>query len=387
MRKRVCFLGAVLVVIGILGLPTVRVRAGWVEESGTEPIIAEASVEPERWGELQFVGGGEVAEVLVRTGAPVTEGDVLIRLDVTEAALAVQEAEAALITANARLALKRAGPRVEEVSAAGAELQAAQGNLRRAVALRDQLAAGTAEAELTAVQAQLEAAKTERQQAELAVVRAKSSGDEERKKQAQEQLQAANLKVAAAEARLAAQPQAAAARLRAAKAGVWAAQAQVDVAQTQLDLIKAGPTAQEIALAEADVQHAEAALAAAWVALERTALLAPFDGTVTRIHVEAGNTVAPGQAVLVLAKLEWLHVKTTDLTELDVVHVREGQPVVVTVDALPGEMFDGTVREVALQAGDYQGDVVYALTVDLSDANAADPRLRWGMTAVVKIAK
>jgi len=385
MRKRGCFLGAVLVVIGILGLPAVRARAGWVGESGTEPIIAEASVEPERWSELQFVGGGEVAEVLVRTGTPVAEGDVLVRLDATEAALAVQEAEAALITANARLALKQAGPRVEEVAAAEAELQAAQGDLRRAVALRDQLAAGAAEAELAAVQAQLETAKAERQQAELAVFRAKDTGDEERKKQAQEQLQAANLKVAAAEARLAAQPQAAAAQLRAAKAGVWAAQAQVDVTQAQLDLIKAGPTAQEIALAEADVQHAEAALAAAQVALERTVLLAPFDGTVTRIHVEAGDTVALGQAVLVLAKLDRLQIKTTDLTELDVVHVREGQPVVVTVDALPGEMFDGTVREVALQAGDYQGDVVYAVTVDLSDANAADPRLRWGMTAVVKI--
>jgi multidrug resistance efflux pump len=387
MRKRVCFLGVVLVVIGILGLSTVRVRAGWVGESGTEPIIAEASVEPERWSELQFVGGGEVAEVRVRTGTPVAEGDVLLRLDATEAALAVQEAEAALITANAELALKRAGPRIEEVAAAEAELQAAQGDLRRAVALRDQFVAGTAEAEFAAVQARLEAAKAERQQAELAIVRAKGSGDEERKTQAQEQLQAANLKVAAAEARLAAQPQAAAARLRAAKAGVWAAQAQVDITQAQLDLIKAGPTAQEIALAEADVQHAEATLAAARVALERTALLAPFDGTVTRIHAEAGDTVAPGQAVLVLAKLERLHVKTTDLTELDVVHVREGQPVVVTVDALPEEMFDGTVREVALQAGDYHGDVVYAVSVDLGDANAADPRLRWGMTAVVKIAE
>ena len=97
------------------------------------------------------------------------------------------------------------------------------------------------------------------------------------------------------------------------------------------------------------------------------------------------NRVMHAGTNLVLAKLDRLHVKTTDLTESDVVHVREDQPVVVTVDALPGEVFEGTVRETALQAGDYHGDVVYAVTVGLSEANAADPRLRWGMTAVVKI--
>jgi hypothetical protein len=41
------------------------------------------------------------------------------------------------------------------------------------------------------------------------------------------------------------------------------------------------------------------------------------------------------------------------------------------------------VREIALQPGDYRGDVVYAVTVDLTDA--ADLPLYWGMTALVEI--
>jgi hypothetical protein len=49
---------------------------------------------------------------------------------------------------------------------------------------------------------------------------------------------------------------------------------------------------------------------------------------------------------------------------------------------LPDEVFAGTVSEIALQPGDYRGDVVYAVTVDLADVDAP---LYWGMTALVEI--
>jgi hypothetical protein len=62
--------------------------------------------------------------------------------------------------------------------------------------------------------------------------------------------------------------------------------------------------------------------------------------------------------------------------------VEVGQEVMVSVDALPDEVFAGTVSEIALQPGDYRGDVVYAVTVDL--ANGHSP-LYWGMTALVEI--
>jgi hypothetical protein len=52
------------------------------------------------------------------------------------------------------------------------------------------------------------------------------------------------------------------------------------------------------------------------------------------------------------------------------------------VDAMPGEEFGGVVSEVALSPGDYRGDVVYAVTVDLIDATDS---LRWGMTALVEV--
>ena len=93
--------------------------------------------------------------------------------------------------------------------------------------------------------------------------------------------------------------------------------------------------------------------------------------------------MAPGQVMVALATLDDLQVRTTDLTELDVVQVAERQSATVTVDALPGAVFDGAVSRVAQRSGDYRDDVVYAVTVELTDE--ADTPLRWGMTALVEI--
>jgi hypothetical protein len=60
-----------------------------------------------------------------------------------------------------------------------------------------------------------------------------------------------------------------------------------------------------------------------------------------------------------------------------------GQPVEVSVDALEGHTLAGSVSEIALRGGDYRGDVVYRITVELSDGTELP--LYWGMTAMVKI--
>ena len=118
--------------------------------------------------------------------------------------------------------------------------------------------------------------------------------------------------------------------------------------------------------------------------LEDAELRAPFDGVVSAVEVKVGDEVSPGQIVLVLATLDRLQVKTTDLTELDVGRIAVGHAVEVSVDALPDESFAGEVSEIALQGQDYRGDVVYAVTVEFSEAEFPET-LRWGMTAMVEI--
>jgi HlyD family secretion protein len=73
-------------------------------------------------------------------------------------------------------------------------------------------------------------------------------------------------------------------------------------------------------------------------------------------------------------------VETTDLTEIDVVELSEEQPVHVKLDALPDVELKGTILSIGQTFAENQGDVVYDVTILLSDTH---PAMRWGMTASV----
>src|SRR5690606_41464535 len=94
-----------------------------------------------------------------------------------------------------------------------------------------------------------------------------------------------------------------------------------------------------------------------------------------------GELVGPGAPVVRLASDAGWAVETTDLVELDVVDVTEGQEMAVTLDALPGETLRGTVVDVGRVPEASRGDVVYRVRLALDDY--PDLPLRWGMTAVV----
>jgi len=142
-------------------------------------------------------------------------------------------------------------------------------------------------------------------------------------------------------------------------------------------------TAEAIAVAEGGVAEAEAALAAAKTALSHFELVAPFSGSVARLDVEEGGFVSPGAPVISLADTSKWTVETDDLSEVDIVQVAIGQPVKVTVDAIPGREFKGVVTDITPRSETKRGDVTYTVTVELTDAT--DAPLRWGMTAFVDI--
>jgi HlyD family secretion protein len=119
-------------------------------------------------------------------------------------------------------------------------------------------------------------------------------------------------------------------------------------------------------------------------ALANAEVRAPFPGVITDLNLKVGEFAASGQPVITIADhSQWL-VKTTDLTEIDVVNVKEGQPVIVTLDALPEVELKGNVFSVSQNFSENQGDVVYEVTILLTDT---DPAMRWGMTAVVNFVK
>jgi multidrug resistance efflux pump len=138
--------------------------------------------------------------------------------------------------------------------------------------------------------------------------------------------------------------------------------------------VKDGPDAEQLPILQARLEAAKARMAS-------FAVLAPFDGVVADLHATSGGSINAGEIAVTVADFTNWVVKTTDVTEIDVVNLTEGQPVAVTLDALPELKLQGKVLLIGQCFSESQGDIVYEVTVLLADKN---PAMRWGMTAAVK---
>ncbi len=162
------------------------------------------------------------------------------------------------------------------------------------------------------------------------------------------------------------------------------AQAQADLAsaETQVRYLQRVGTGQEhLDAAQADVDRAWAIVESAQATLAQATLLAPFNGTIISVDTASGETVLPGQIVIVLADLTQMYIETTDLSERDVTAVREGMPATFYVEAL-GNAFRGRVVHIADQGTPLGGDVVFTVRITPEEPIAG---LRWGMSADVTI--
>ena len=136
-----------------------------------------------------------------------------------------------------------------------------------------------------------------------------------------------------------------------------------------------------IEMAEGNVQRAQASVAIAQARLGQATLAAPFDGTVTSLHVVPGEFVSTNQAVLTLATLNALQVETTDLSERDLPNVHVGDTANIFVEAL-SQNIGGKVIRISPIADRVGGDIVFKVTVAL---DTQPESLLWGMTAEVEI--
>jgi RND family efflux transporter MFP subunit len=105
-----------------------------------------------------------------------------------------------------------------------------------------------------------------------------------------------------------------------------------------------------IALAKAKLSIARAHVAATEVMLKYTRITAPFDGIITKRFVDPGAYIpvpnaadTPEAAAIVnVTDFQVLRMQVA-VPENEVRHIKVGQPVRWTTDALPGEHFDGTI--------------------------------------------
>jgi multidrug resistance efflux pump len=148
--------------------------------------------------------------------------------------------------------------------------------------------------------------------------------------------------------------------------------AEVRLAQAQADYEN---------LQSGEYSAVQSELSSAQLALENAELRAPIAGTIANLDLKAGESVTSGQSVVTVADFSNWQLKTTDLTELDVVKLEEGQKVTITLDALPDTPLTGTVQSIGETFTEKQGDIVYEVTITL---DSTDPAMRWGMTALVE---
>ncbi len=152
-----------------------------------------------------------------------------------------------------------------------------------------------------------------------------------------------------------------------------AAEAQEGVAQAQ------------VRSAQANVAQRQAALAQARVDLERTRIVSPVSGIVIKRAIEKGQTVAASlqapELFVIAQNLRDMQVEAS-IDESDIGRIRNGQKASFTVDAFPGQSFEGEIRQVRKAAQTTANVVTYVAVVGFSNSSG---RLLPGMTANVRV--
>src|SRR5262249_47724975 len=162
-------------------------------------------------------------------------------------------------------------------------------------------------------------------------------------------------------------------------------------ARERLALVEAGPRPGQVDTAQAQLAQAEAPLVQARARLADTRIEAPMDGIVLRKNLEVGATTAAGSAIVTLVDPSDLWLRAY-IAETDVGRVKIGQTARVTVDAFPGQSFQGRVTGVAtaaeftprnVQTQKERVNLVFRVRVAIANP---DGRLKPGMPADAVIA-
>ena len=237
--------------------------------------------------------GGTISEVLVTDTQAVKQGDVLVRIDQTDARLALAQAEADLGRAT-----RRVKGFVANDGSLAAQIAAREADEQRAAA------------QLAAAEADFARAKIDLSRREALSASGSVSGEE---------LTRAKNAFAGAEANLAA------ARAAAAQAK---ANRTTALSSREANAVLIAGTNEET---NPEVAFARARRDQAAVDLERTVIRAPVDGIVAKRQVQLGQRVQPGMPLLAVVPVQEMHVNA-NFKEVELRKVRVGQKVELYAD-------------------------------------------------------
>ncbi len=155
-----------------------------------------------------------------------------------------------------------------------------------------------------------------------------------------------------------------------ANANLALAQAKYNDAKRAWDQVKDGPN-------PADVAAAEAKVAADQAILDQAKITAPIAGTVTAINTQPGDLVSAQGPAFQIDDLSALYVDIS-VSEVDINSVQIGQPVEITLDAIPNKTYPGKVTDIDTNGQISSGAVNFTVTAQITNS---DPLIKPGMTA------
>ena len=181
-------------------------------------------------------------------------------------------------------------------------------------------------------------------------------------------------------------PQEAQIKVTQAEAAYQIASAEGEVAKAYLENLEAGPRAEQITVAEAQVKQAQATLEALNIERNKRTLTALVTGWVVERPAHEGEIAIPGVTLLTLADLSQVTL-TIYVPEPDIDTVSVGQEVDVFVDTFPDEAFTGIITFINdeaeftpknVQTKEERITTVFAVKIKLENK---DQRLKPGMPA------
>ena len=245
-----------------------------------------------------------VSEVSVDIGSQVNQGDTIIKLDTQDLQAQVDQAQAAVNTAQASLANATNSTRPEQI----AQAQAALDNATESHAV---------------AQKNYDRTKT--------LVEAEAN--------TQQQLESAQQQLVAAEA-------------------------QQKSAQEQLNMLNSGATETSINVYKAQVEQAQAALKTAQTALNNGTITSPISGVVNAKNINVGEMASANTTLLSISNPSALCVNA--YAPLDIIsELKEGQDVVIKVSEVPDKVFEGKITVINSKLNSQSRNVL--VKVSLSD--------------------
>jgi membrane fusion protein (multidrug efflux system) len=287
---------------------------------------------------------GQVVKVYVEDNQEVKAGDLLAEIDPKDFQVALEQAQANLASAEAGAIQANVNVPITSITS-NTSISTTSSDVQSA-----QAAVAQSQKQVAAAQARVDQAKANETKTNLDVERYKPLVEKD--VISKQQFDAA---VAAAAANRAGVLEAESTLIAQQEAVRQAQQKLAQSRSTAMEASKNGPSqikAQQAKAnaAVADVKQAQAKVDQAKLNLSYTKITAPTTGIVNKKNVNVGANLSVGQDLLTIIPLTNLWV-TANFKETQLEHMRDGQKVVIKVDALGGRKFHGVVRQIGGATG------------------------------------